>query len=221
MSDFPEDDSHKLFHPTLYRVSTMPKRRPSSRSPACRKRVSAPPTVTTPIEFVEHPSESSSISSFEQNPNPKDCHPTHEDKTKEPDLKPIFNESADEMGKEQKIGLPSPTIVEDSNHILKFGLKDSPRIKEKSNHHILQETIETTVETKEPSIFQKNNEKQVDNQMVDSKSLAKVLSDFIFVIIGILFCIRWGQVILPAIPILIVLVAMIIILELWMKNFKI
>ena len=61
-------------------------------------------------------------------------------------------------------------------------------VKEKSNHHILQETIETTVETKEPSIFQKNNEKQVDNQKVDSKSLAKVLSDVIFVIIGQNIC---------------------------------
>ena len=58
------------------------------------------------------------------------------------------------------------------------------------------------VETKEPKVSNKNNEKEVT-----SKSSAKVLSDFIFVIIGIVFCIKWGQVIIPAIPILILLAA--------------
>ena len=173
-----------------------------------------------PIVEEKHSSASSS-DSFEELFNSEDINPNFEAKRKESTDKPTISNVPEDavynsMGKKEKESIDEEKIVKDTSPMLESNVKASPEIRKDSDRHILPE-VNRILSTKE--IILPNDKKEIGAQ-VGSKSSSKVLSDFVFIVIGILFFIKWAQFIIPAVPLLIVFFASVILLQLWMKNFK-
>ena len=176
---------------------------------------------STPIVGEGKQSSESSSDSFEEIFDSEDTNPNFEVKSKESTDKPTISNVPEDavynsMGKKEKESIDEEKIVKDTSPMLESNVKASPEIRKDSDRHILPK-VNRILSTKK---FILPNDKKENESKVGSKSSSKVLSDFVFIVIGILFFIKWAQFIIPAVPLLIVFFASVILLQLWMKNFK-
>ena len=214
-ADIPQNDSQKLNHPTLHRVPT-----PNRKPPSQRMRLSNP---ISPLRenSEEHTSKSSTDLALKQNvvPSNNSQNPNHT--YVDAVDKPILTE-VPETGEGTKISLPSNlTMMNNPDPTLPTDMKYSPEIAESRPSDIMKKDTEDQNDINMPILKNKTTEKDTRNQKAAYRSLSSVLSDYFFIIIGICFFIENVEVIIQAIPIVIILFASLIMVQLWMKNFKI
>ena len=214
-ADIPQNDSQKLNHPTLHRVPT-----PNRKPPSQRMRFSNP---ITPLRenTEEQPSKFSAELALEQNfvsiynsQNPDHTYV-------EPVDKQIVTE-VPETSEGTKISLPTNlTLINRPDPTLQTDMKDPPGIAESRSSSIIKTDKEDQIDINTPMLMNETTEKDTRNEKTPYRSLSSVLSDYFFIIIGICFFIENVEVIIQAIPLVIILFASLIMFQIWMKNFKI
>ena len=127
-----------------------------------------------------------------------------------------------ETSEGKKISLPTDlTIKNNSDPSLPTDMIDSLDIPESLPSDNMKKDTEDQNDINTPILTNKTTEKDARNQKAAYRSLSSVLSDYFFIIIGICFFIENVEVIIQTIPLVIILFSSLIMVQLWMKNFKI
>ena len=82
------------------------------------------------------------------------------------------------------------------------------------------EIIEVPIEKQEPIFSHVNTTIETEKDNAVSKSLSNVLSDYVFIFLGICFYVAWAEVIVKAILLLIIFFAFFKTIQSCTKNFK-
>ena len=135
--------------------------------------------------------------------------------------KPILTE-VPETSEGTKISLPrNLKTMDNPDPSLSTDMKDSPEITESRPSATMKKDIEHQNDISTPILTNKTTKKDSRNKKAAYRSLSSVLSDYFFIIIGICFFIENVEVIIQVIPLVIILFATLIVVQLRMKNFKI